>query len=68
VGTKNRISAGMGNYEFGFLQLTVRAKLVSKLYEKGKRVSNDQMKSLPISCHDKFPKWNYTFSLWKWEI
>jgi hypothetical protein len=43
--------------------LTVRAKLVSKLYETGKRVTNDQMKSLPISCHDKFPKWNYTFSL-----
>jgi hypothetical protein len=43
--------------------LTVRAKLVSKLYEKGKRVTNEQMKSLPISCHDKFPKWNYTFSL-----
>ena len=43
--------------------LRVRAKLVSKLYEKGKRITDDQMKSLPISCHSIFPKWNYTFSL-----
>lgn len=42
--------------------LVVEAKLVPEYYEKGKQVTNDQMKSLPISCHDKFPKWNYTLS------
>lgn len=42
--------------------LTVEAQLVLKQYEKGKQVTNDQMKSIPISYHDKFPKWNYTLS------
>ncbi len=42
--------------------LAVEAKLVSKPYKLGKQVTNVQMKSLPISWHDEFPKWNYTLS------
>ena len=43
--------------------LTVRASLITKRYEKGKRVSDEQMKSIPIFHHDCFPKWNYTLSV-----
>tara|TARA_B100001964_G_scaffold242328_1_gene316825 strand:- start:66 stop:989 length:924 start_codon:yes stop_codon:yes gene_type:complete len=40
--------------------LTVNAKIVLKKYEKGVKISDDKMKSLPILYNNKFPKWNYT--------
>jgi hypothetical protein len=39
----------------------------SALYEKGKSVSEKQMKQLEISYHKKLPKWNYTLSASKRE-
>ncbi len=39
-----------------------------KQYEKGKKISDHQMKSLPILFDDKFPKWNYTLLPSKCEI
>ena len=42
--------------------LRVRAHLVRRTYRKGKKVSNAQMKKLPIKKHDVHPQWNYTLS------
>jgi hypothetical protein len=39
--------------------LTVTARLVDKEYQKGIRISNEQMASLKIKKHDICPKWNY---------
>jgi hypothetical protein len=40
--------------------LTVDAHLVTKHYEKGKKISDKQMASLKINRHEIFPQWNYT--------
>jgi len=40
--------------------LKVDAHLVTKHYEKGKKVSNEKMASLKIKRHEIFPNWNYT--------
>jgi hypothetical protein len=40
--------------------LTVDAYLVTKHYEKGKKISDKQMAALNINRHEIFPKWNYT--------
>lgn len=40
--------------------LTVDAFLVTKHYEKGKKISDKQMASLKINRHEIFPQWNYT--------
>jgi hypothetical protein len=40
--------------------LKVDAHLVTKQYEKGKKISNQQMASLRIKQHEIFPNWNYT--------
>ena len=42
--------------------LRVRAHLVRRVYRKGKKVSDVQMKSLSIKKHDTHPQWNYTLS------
>jgi len=40
--------------------LSVKANIVLKQYEKGKKISDAQMTALSISYGEKFPKWNYT--------
>jgi hypothetical protein len=40
--------------------LKVDAHLVTKHYEKGKKISDKQMASLKIKRHEIFPNWNYT--------
>jgi hypothetical protein len=40
--------------------LTVRCELDENLYEKGMKVSDDEMKSLNIERHAFHPEWNYT--------
>lgn len=40
--------------------LTVAACLVTKLFEKGVKISDDQMKKINIVKHSVLPKWNYT--------
>lgn len=40
--------------------LTVRAELDTNTYEKGIKVSDGEMKSLPIVKHDFHGNWNYT--------
>ena len=40
--------------------LKVQAHLVSRVYEKGVKISDAQMQALNISRHDDLPKWNYT--------
>jgi hypothetical protein len=40
--------------------LTVRAHLIRKSYEKGKTVSEEEMKQLNLDKHTVLPKWNYT--------
>ncbi len=40
--------------------LTVRAHLINTDYVKGIRISDAQMKALPIRRHDALPSWNYT--------
>lgn len=42
--------------------LTVSAEIDTRIYQKGKRISDKQMKILPIEYHNKCPKWNYSFS------
>jgi len=42
--------------------LRVRALLVRRTYQKGKKVSDAQMNKLPINKHDVHPQWNYTLS------
>ncbi len=40
--------------------LRVRAQLVTKQYEKGVAVSDDEMERLQISTRTSRPLWNYT--------
>lgn len=40
--------------------LQVRAQLVETEYEKGIRVSDAQMKALPMTRYPALPRWNYT--------
>jgi len=40
--------------------LRVDGHLVTKQYEKGKKISDKQMASLKIEKHEIFPNWNYT--------
>ena len=42
--------------------LTVRAQLVDQRYEKNIKITDTQMRDLPIAHHDSLPKWNYTLS------
>ena len=42
--------------------LTVRAQLVDQRYEKNVKITDSQMRDLPIAHHDSLPKWNYTLS------
>jgi Rhodopirellula transposase DDE domain len=40
--------------------LQVRAHLVEGEYEKGIRISDARMKTLPMTRHEALPRWNYT--------
>ena len=40
--------------------LKVRARLLRKKYEKGERISAQEMKHLALTRHKTLPKWNYT--------
>jgi len=40
--------------------LQVRAHLVHRQYEKGIKISDAQMNTLPITRHEALPRWNYT--------
>ncbi len=40
--------------------LRVNAHLVETPYDKGIKISNAQMKALPMSRHEDLPRWNYT--------
>lgn len=42
--------------------LKVQAHLVDRLYAKGVRITDAQMRSLPITQHQLLPKWNYTIA------
>jgi len=42
--------------------LEVTAHLVDQDYEKGIKITDDQMRDLPITWHDSLPKWNYTLT------
>jgi hypothetical protein len=42
--------------------LKVKAYIDPKDYEKGIRISDDQMSQLNIAKHDVLPQWNYTFT------
>ena len=42
--------------------LMVRAKLVEQEYEKGVKITDAQMKQLPITWHEELPRWNYTLA------
>ncbi len=40
--------------------LTVRAELDNSVYQKGIKVTNREMKQLPIARHEFHGDWNYT--------
>jgi hypothetical protein len=42
--------------------LKVQAHLLDRPYDKGARVSDAQMRTLPISHHPALPRWNYTIA------
>ena len=42
--------------------LRVRAHLVQQCFEKGRKITNAQMRQLAIQHHETLPKWNYTSS------
>jgi hypothetical protein len=42
--------------------LRVRAHLVQQCFEKGREITNAQMRQLAIQHHETLPKWNYTLS------
>jgi hypothetical protein len=45
--------------------LSVRARLDRTKYEKGKRISDAQMKQFGnryLRCHEEFPSWNYNIT------
>ena len=43
--------------------LTVGAKTTTKIYPKGIKVSNKEIKELALTHHDVCPKWNYTIRM-----
>jgi len=42
--------------------LKVTAHLVDRDYQKGLKITDDQMRALPIAWHDSLPRWNYTLA------
>ncbi|MBC8443417.1 ISAzo13 family transposase [PVC group bacterium] len=42
--------------------LKVEAYLLDRNYEKGLKITDAQMRALPITWHDSLPRWNYTLA------
>ena len=42
--------------------LKVKAHLVDRNYPKGVKITDSQMRTLPITTHPSLPKWNYTLT------
>jgi hypothetical protein len=42
--------------------LKVTAHLAERKYEKGLKITDDQMRTLPIAMHESLPRWNYTLA------
>jgi hypothetical protein len=42
--------------------LTVRCELDDNVYEKGRKVTDEEMNSINLEKHDFHPEWNYTIS------
>jgi hypothetical protein len=42
--------------------LKVTAHLAEREYEKGIKITDDQMNALPIATHETLPRWNYTLT------
>ena len=42
--------------------LQIRSQLDTRVYEKGIKISDEQMKALAITYHEDYPQWNYTFA------
>lgn len=42
--------------------LTVEARLDQRIYRKGRKVTERQLKGLALSSHDVCPRWNYTLT------
>ena len=42
--------------------LNVKARLITKTYAKGEKVSNSQMEQLPLRQHPRLPDWSYTLA------
>ena len=40
--------------------LVVKAHFVDRQYETGIKITDAQMKQLPITWHESLPRWNYT--------
>ena len=45
---------------YGQTGLKVRARLLRKKYEKGEKISAQEMKQLALTRHKTLPMWNYT--------
>jgi hypothetical protein len=42
--------------------LKVNAHLTEQKYEKSRKITDDQMRTLPIATHASLPRWNYTIT------
>ncbi len=42
--------------------LKVTAHLIGRDYQKGLKITDGQMRALPITWHGTIPKWNYTLT------
>jgi len=42
--------------------LKVTAHLTERKYEKGLKITDNQMRTLPITMHESLPRWNYTIA------
>jgi len=42
--------------------LQIESQLDTGVYEKGIKISDEDMKALAITYHEDYPRWNYTFT------
>lgn len=42
--------------------LKIKTKVDSKIYQKGRKISNEQFKTINLKMMDFHPEWNYTIS------
>jgi len=48
--------------------LTVEVELTKNTYQKGERVFDRELESIPIDRYEKLPDWNYTLKASKCEV